>query len=854
MSALPLASKNVRESDSSNLETLFLRVLESDILERIELPRRPEKLACIPATYRYCRASAAILKPIGAAESLWSHQSAALDKIDAGENVLLTTGTGSGKTLVFQLPLLRMLNNDGGTGLVLYPQKALCSDQLARWYEALDRANLPRHLVCVITGNTPMQEREQLLKKARLVLATPDVCHAWLARNQSELTVSRYLSALRFLVIDEAHALEGVFGSNAAYLIRRLILASDRASGAKNESLQLIAASATIADPAEHLELLTGRKFEVISEDMNGAPRAGMVLFHVEGPDRGSAAETYLSTLLTKLDDGSHTATQVAFVDSRQGVERITKEIDDDAILPYRNGFEDVDRGKIEKALRNGGLKACVSTSAMELGIDVASFRVGFNLGLPPSRKSLKQRVGRVGRAAPGIFAVIAPANAFKKLGMTLEDFADASVEPSHLYLENEVIQYQQAACLLHECADGDFDLTNWPSGFEQMVELIKSNSRLPQSVRRIAESNGGIPHFDFSLRQIATAELSLVLAQDTSHRIGKISHDKALREAYPGAVYLHARKAYRVSKWRLSSFERSVLLEPIKSTYRTFPLLTSRVQVPVSQDTWLNTGILTGSRGSLIEQRLRVNEAVHGYAIGSRQFTYRSLAEKWPSMRSKYREFDTTGVVIRIDEEWFAGSGEVQTARRKRIAKALRAALLAHEGILPSEIGFAHSGIAIRSNGGSVVTDDALVIFDDMQGGLRLTTPLFDQFEFLLERLRLGADLAGEDAYLDSGTLDRLSAWRNSLDHGEHLGSTGEPVKIYAPGSVLGHFIHGEMIERCIYGHQLLMIDGREQLMYSYKFENGFGWAKPDSLKPIGDDWSYLSEKDLQAQKAQPC
>ena len=244
-----------------------------------------------------------------------------------------------------------------------------------------------------------MNEREQIIEQARVVLMTPDVCQAWLMRTLATQPVNRFLDALTLLVLDEAHVYESVFGSNAAFLIRRLLAAKRRVSSQRgNVQLQVVAATATIAEPQEHLKNLTGLRFKVVNERQDGAPRYRRRILHVEGSDQGSDGEATITNILAGMCSLKKRRRFIAFMDSRQGVERIAQRLGRESVRPYRSGYEDRDRAAIEKALHSGGLHGVVSTSALELGIDIADMEIGVNLGVPQSRKSFRQRLGRTGR------------------------------------------------------------------------------------------------------------------------------------------------------------------------------------------------------------------------------------------------------------------------------------------------------------------------------------------------------------------------------------------------------------------------------------------------------------------------
>jgi DEAD/DEAH box helicase domain-containing protein len=437
----------------------LIKAASAAIVEEIVLPPRPEVRALPPLLYRSGAAGALQREVSGGHDELYRHQALAEHKIAQGEHVVIATGTASGKTLPYHAATIHELSTGSGKALILFPQKALASDQLARMRRALELAGLQRDLVGEINGDVAQDERDRVLAECRIILATPDAIHSWMMRQVHSPLVQRFLSELRFLVIDEAHSYDGVFGSNSAYFFRRLRSAQQSAHRrlrSRIAPLQLIAASATISDPAMHLEQLTGCSFSAITEADNGAPFHGLTLLHIDGPAYGAPAEKALADICGTIAANVAPHAFIAFADSRQGVEHITRVIDRDDVDPYRGGYEGRDRRKIEADLRANRLRGVVSTSALELGIDIPQFVVGLNLGVPQTRKALRQRVGRIGRTMPGAFALIAPASAFAQLGGTFREFFEGEVEPSHLYLENRFIQFQAARCLIDECGIGD--------------------------------------------------------------------------------------------------------------------------------------------------------------------------------------------------------------------------------------------------------------------------------------------------------------------------------------------------------------------------------------------------------------
>lgn len=834
-------------------DQLLAKAAGGQIVESVVVPPRPERLGEPPADYQV-GPNAAWLTQMTKGGGTWLHQARALDLIGERKNVVLATATSSGKSLAFMAPVIRKLGEEGHTALVFYSQKALSGDQLGRWREALEIAGLAPDLVGEIHGNISMAERDDVLGRAKIIVATPDVWHCWGQRQLGSPRMQVFLAKLDTLVIDEAHAMEGVFGSNSAFFIRRVRVAAARArlnSGLTSVTPQIIAASATIADPAAHLTALTGLPFEVVAETDNGAPSHGLRMLHIEGPELGSPAEAMFADVISRLADKVAPDALIAFIDGRQSVERTAQKIDRDDIHSYRSGFEREDRQAIEDGLRSGAFRGVVATSALELGIDIPRLKIGLNLGVPNSKKALAQRIGRIGRASEGAFGVVAPAAAFAKLGTTLAEFVSGAVEQSPLYLGNELIQVQQACCLYEECggaatlADLPGDV-EWPDGFERAFAYAQPGAERPRDIEQMMVGMNGVPQFDFPLRRIGDTSLALRIAGDSHLKLGTIELEKALREAYPGAVYRHMKRSYKATGWRVSSFEKTIVLQPIRSGGRTLPILRTVVTVSHERLELLGGRLMQGGAGSFAETAIRVCESVEGFTLDGQQLLYRELGKTDPRKRRQQRQYSSTGVVLRINEPWFAGVSDGAMAVRREVASALKTLLVREYSIAPGEVGWVHSGIALQQPGGPRSINDGIVLFDDVQGGFRLVEPLFGEFGYFLKRLTRAAQMAGDQAMLSEVTVERLTHWYGSLEAAEparSLDSTGEQGEwlIYAPGSevVISH--NGVLLERRLLGQQVLDVGGTLHLFYRYETEDGAGFVPHDKVKPTGVDWRQV-------------
>ncbi len=522
-----------------------------NILDTVEVPERAETRAPVPKRIADGPAYPVISKTIPGGQ-IWKHQAQAWRDLTSGKNVVVSTGTASGKSLIFQTYALHLLLTDPGSKvLVFYPLRALSNDQLNSWQRLAKTSGLEQNSVGLIYGGVPMAEREQIIERSRIVLMTPDVCQAWLMRTVGNPTVKKFIESLSLLILDEAHVYESVLGSNTAFLLRRLMAAkrimSPRRTNARR--LQVIAATATIDAPAQHLENLTGVQFKVVDESENGARRSRRTILHVEGPESGREGEEAIATIITRICEMAERHRFISFVDSRQGVERIARAVDVEQITrgvnktfvkSYRSGYERRDRAAIEGALHEGTLHGVVSTSALELGIDIADMEIGINLGVPQSRKSFRQRLGRVGRTTPGVFLVVAPANAFTRFGETMASYYESSVEPSYLYLGNRFVQFAHARCLRDEMealgrnsgdAPGD---VQWPEGFPDILSIARGG--YPKEFDPIAQVGGDSPHFNYPLRQLGEINVEIRQGnQGSGTELGDMAHIQAIREAYRG-------------------------------------------------------------------------------------------------------------------------------------------------------------------------------------------------------------------------------------------------------------------------------------------------------------------------------
>ena len=689
----------------------------------------------------------------GTGGQLWLHQAESLGALDRGENVVVATATASGKSMVFQAWTLHGIKaSSEPTTLVFYPTKALANDQERRWLEAWELVGLPRETVGKINGDVGVNQRDPIICRARVVIMTPDVCHAWMTRRADSQAVREFLSRLRNIIIDEAHVYEDVFGSNAAYLFRRLAIAAVNAGNAKPP--QFVAATATILSPEEHMRKLTGQEFAVVDESRNGAPRHSRGLLHLPLEVGHGGAEDQLAALVAAIIEADSEAQVIAFHDSRQGIERVAKLIGRDDVLPYRSGYSPEDRRSIEQKLQRNEIRGVIATSALELGIDMPDLNYGVNLWLPQSRKQQLQRIGRVGRSRPGTFVILAPDDQFSQHGETMETYFQEAVEPSNLYLDNEHIAFQQALCMVSEMIAQETDAMSpptqcaWPAGFAETLRA--AHGRAPSHLDDVLQrTDHTVPHLAYGLRSSGEEKLAIYeVAPDSrarGERIEEIDVSVAMREAYPGAVYHHQGQTYTVRQWGRDRETRTAHINVVPAkdlgSARTKPISRRVVTTGTGWEHVVDRRRNVRRRGEIAQTKLVATESVEGYLDhqGQSQKYYR-LQESDPNRSRKQWDFPSSGVHIRIREPWFDGdSGEPWEARHQ-VAEALKAHLAYRRSVALADISTAVDNVFVQTPQGYFLSTDSVLVYDNVHGGLGLTEALWWNLEEYAEQLLRGA------------------------------------------------------------------------------------------------------------------
>jgi DEAD/DEAH box helicase domain-containing protein len=537
---------------------------------------------------------------------LWSHQAQAWEA-SATSDVIVTTGTASGKSLAFNLPVLNELCADPrARALYLYPTKALAQDQA----RALAELRLPGLRPAIYDGDTPRESRAQIRRQANLILTNPDMLHMGVLPNHEAWRP--FLSHLRAVVVDEAHVYRGVFGSHVANVLRRL----RRLHGG---DLRFLLASATIANAPELAERLTGlRDFALVDEDGSPGTRKTVAMWNPPLTDealgiRRSVLAEASDIVAELVREGART---ICFMKSRRAVELMSRFIRDalppdlaQRVAPYRAGYTPQQRREVERQLVEGELLAVISTDALELGIDIGELDAAVVVTFPGTVASLRQMWGRAGRrGSMGLAVYVAGEDALDQFFCRHPDeFFDRAVEAAILDHANEQIYAAHLLCAAHEAplthADGGTLGDDWEWHARKLVTAGELHrDRRGRYVPRHAER---FPAGEVSLRS-ASADSFAVIDSTSGEVMGTVEAARAFTTVHEGAVYLHQGRSYEVNALDLDT--RNAIVTPFGGDYYTQPKKETTTEITRLLDRREELGV-TLSFGTV-----EVTETVLGY------------------------------------------------------------------------------------------------------------------------------------------------------------------------------------------------------------------------------------------------
>jgi DEAD/DEAH box helicase domain-containing protein len=529
--------------------------VQSPLRHVVQLPARTGRSvpwpAWVPAPVRAAWEEQGVGRP-------WSHQAQAAELAHGGHDVVVATGTASGKSLAYQLPVLATFAAEPrATALYLSPTKALAADQL----RAVAALGLPDVRATPFDGDTPLAERDWARQHGRWLFSNPDMLHRTVLPRHGRW--AGFLRRLRYVVLDECHTYRGLFGSHVALLLRRLLRVCAR-YGARPT---LVLASATVAEPAAFAARLTGREVAAVCDD--GSPAAGRTvalweppllpeLYGENGaPVRRSAGAESARMLADLVIEGART---LAFVRSRRGAEltalgaqRVLAEVEPELVArvsPYRGGYLPEERRALEAALVDGALLGVATTNALELGMDIAGLDAVVVAGFPGTRASFWQQAGRAGRGRDEALVVLVARD--DPLDTYLVHHPDAllgaPVEGCVLDPANPYVLGPHLACAAAELPLTPADIESLGGAAAEAVlhELVADGVLRRRPTGWFWPSSSERPAGSVDLRGAGRGQVAVVEA-GTGRMLGTVEGASAPATVHPGAVYLHRGESYLV-------------------------------------------------------------------------------------------------------------------------------------------------------------------------------------------------------------------------------------------------------------------------------------------------------------------
>ena len=644
-------------------------------------------------------------------DALYAHQAEAWEAAARGEHLIVTTGTASGKTLAFNLPVLDALARDPKSrALYLYPTKALAQDQ----HRTLAGYRIPKLKPAIYDGDTPGEQRWQVRKWANVILSNPDMLHVGvLPRHDAWGDV---LSNLRYVIVDEAHVYRGVFGSHVANVLRRLRRLA-RVYGAEP---QFLLASATIANPAELAHSLLGLDVTVIGDD--AAPRAERTIALWNPPlldeELGLRASPLGEASRLLADLVGRGLRTICFAKSRKAAELIHKFTvdrlqDGSQLAPYRAGYTPAQRREIERRLKEGELLGVSATNALELGIDIGLLDCAISVGFPGTVSSLRQQWGRAGRRGHGLAVLVASEDALDQYFMREPDtLLSRRVEAAILDHANPRVLDGHVRAAAFEAPLDDADRATLG---DEALERAAVLPELKQTKAGYVWAGRDYPAARVPLRSTSPDSFTVVEAA-TGSVLGLVERERAYSTVHEGAVYLHMGESYVVRE--LDQVSRAAVVTPFRGDYYTQTAkkeTRTEIMEPLRVEQRCSLELSFG--------RVAVFEQVVGYAKKSvrDQSTLETVALELPET-----SFETEAVWYVPEAEHLAGLEEMPL-----LLSSLHAAEHSMIALLPLwamcdrwDIGGLSTNIHFQTGRPTVF------VYDGHPGGVGITQRGFEIFE----------------------------------------------------------------------------------------------------------------------------
>ncbi len=704
-----------REDSLAHMEKIAAR--ESRFLE----PERP-----LPQNLRAAVAESGV-------EELYLHQATSLDAARRGENVVVVTGTASGKTLCYNLPVFEtLLEDDQATAFYLFPTKALAQDQLKgaqRLAAALPE--LGRFVSGTYDGDTSTHTRRKLRMEGRLILTNPDMFHAGILPSHTRW--ARFFMNLRYVVLDEIHSYRGIFGSNVAAVMRRL----RRICAHYGSNPIFIASSATIGNPKELAERIFGGPATLVDED--GSPR-GEKLFvfwnppklDSKGGERRGANGEAKDLLCDLVKQGRQTicfsktkvSSELIFRYARDTLEREAPHLAP-KVRAYRGGYLPEERREIERQLFSNELMAVSSTNALELGIDIGGLDAALLVGLPPTVASAWQQAGRAGRGERESCAVLVAHNdpVEQYLMRRPEFFFKQNPEKAVIDHANPFILLPQLRCAAYELPLEANDEELFGELTPGIVEILEQRGELRRAGEQTFYASNGYPSGDVNLRQSVLDTVSIVqLPGETV--IGNVDLLGACQLVYPEAIYLHEGETYFVRELDLE--QKVAFVEQRGVDYYTQPITEQKIRLDEEQD---NVAV-TPAGGEAETLQLGFGDVtVSKTTFAFKKVKFGSLDSLgWGKLDLPWHDLETRAFWIALTEASRARLDEGNHKLHEALA-GLKNLILSALPIFAMCDRADLGGVVDASNLGTT----ALFVYDRFHGGLGYSRVGFDDLESVL-------------------------------------------------------------------------------------------------------------------------
>ncbi len=659
---------------------------------------------------------------------LYSHQAEAYQVLERGHNVVVVTPTASGKTLSYNLPVLNLLLRDAGArAMYLFPTKALAEDQLHELQSTVDQMGSEIRAF-TYDGDTPQDARKAIRQRANVVLTNPDMLHSGILPHHTKW--ARFFENLRYIVIDELHYYRGVYGSHLANVLRRLRRICEFYGAAP----QFICCSATIANPRELAEGLTGARFELV--ERNGASRGEKFFIFYNPPvvnrqlgirrsyvqeARRVAMEFIERDLQTLVFANSRLATEVLITYLKDACDR--GPLPSETVRGYRGGYLPRERREIERRLRDGEIRAVVATNALELGIDIGSLDAVVMAGYPGTIASTWQRAGRAGRRQGTSAAVLVASSAPLDQYMVEHPDYFFGRSPEHAYInpDNLEILLAHLKCAAFELPIRDGE-TFGPHATADMCRFLEESGFLHHSSGSWHWTSSSYPADATSLRAVTSDNFVVVDVTSEPAVIADVSFSAALTTLHEKAIYLHEGRQYHVE--RFDYVERKAYVKRVECDYYTDAIDYTQVQV---LDIFESEPVAGAQRA---HGDVRVNQQIVGFKK-IKFYTNENIGAGKLSMPEQ--EMHTTAFWLHFPAEFLARLSDYTPTERQSGITGLGNALRTVAALLvmcdPRDIGVALSQEA------SATFAPNLYLYDTYPGGIGQSAPLYRLAAELLEK-----------------------------------------------------------------------------------------------------------------------